>query len=206
MEEPIDLNDATYNRRSSYRALAAAKEWAWVVSKRRTVTRLSSAPLGPWGNPGVGTVTIELSEGSGTSNPTLIAAIGGTVWVGDRGAPAVYRIEGVVDKPKKVTLEGKGGIRAMAVTPTELWLLRENGSLTRVDALARDQLTQPLDAPATAIAVGPDDALWLLDGPRRNVRTADPGTGATTETVEVGGKPVNAVVAGGSLWVTIVGE
>ena len=57
-----------------------------------------------------------------------------------------------------MSLDGKGGSRALATTATALWLLRENGSLNRLDASTRALTTIPLDAPATAVSIGADAA------------------------------------------------
>jgi class 3 adenylate cyclase len=194
---------------TAYSGLAAAGGWTWAVSGRGAVVRLIGQ--GSFGS------VIEQADLSrvDVSNPGLVAAIGGTVWVADLNVPAIYRFEGIKTSPESIPLVGTRGTRALAATSTELWLLRQDGSLTRIDAsvtgrnpvfgedsLAKGQRTVALDVPATAIAVGPE-SLWLLDDVGRTVRSVDPASGHTVATVKVGGVPASAVFADGTLWVTI---
>jgi hypothetical protein len=105
-------------------------------------------------------------------------------------------------EPSSLRLSGVTGTRAMTAANGVLWLIRKDGTMTRVDATTRDQRTVPLDAPASGVAVGAR-SLWLLDSESRTVRAVDEQTGATVRSVKVGGEPAGAVEAGGSLWVTV---
>jgi hypothetical protein len=136
------------------------------------------------------------------SGTPMVAVGGGTVWVAEAMDPVVYRFDGLAAKPTSQSLADRGGTRAMAATATDLWLLREDSSLTRIDATTKKQETIAVTASATGLAIGPA-SLWLLDEGTRTVRSVDPGSGQTIATIEVGGIPANAVFADGALWVMI---
>ncbi len=105
----------------------------------------------------IGIVQADLS-GSGVTDTgsLLVAASGGTAWVAYQEAPVLLRFDGPVTKPTVLALPGTRGTLAMAATPTELWLLRQDGSLTRIDAATENQRTAALDAPATRLRSVPD--------------------------------------------------
>ena len=177
--------------------IAASNEWTWIVGPGGAVMRLSE---------GGGDRSVVMPDLVGIDHWTtpVMVATSGTVWVADEYQPAVFRFDGLASLPVTVALAGASGTHAAAVTPNELWLLRTDDTITRVDAATgRPATPVALDAAGSGIAIGPS-SLWILDdGMARTVRTVDPASGATTATVKVGGLPGAAVFADGSLWVTI---
>ena len=189
---------------TGYSGIAASGGWTWIVSGHGGVLRVSPATdTGAFSHTAFVVVRADLPGSGGTDTGSLlVAASGGTAWVAYQGAPVLLRFDGLVTKPTVLTLSGTRGTLGMAATPTEVWLLRQDGSLTRIDVGTGSQQTVALDAPATGLAVGPE-SLWLLDGVARTVRSVDPRTGHTIATVKVGGIPGSAVFADGALWLTV---
>ncbi len=189
---------------TGFSGMAASGGWTWIVSGNGRVVRVSPATdTGAYSHTAFAIVDADLTGSGGSDTGSLlVAASGGTAWVAYQEAPILLRFDGLVTKPTVLTLAGTRGTLGMAVTPTEVWLLRQDGSLTRIDAATQEQRTVPLDAPAKALAIG-GQALWLLDGVTRTVRSVDPKTGHTIATVKVGGIPGSGVFADGFLWVTI---
>ncbi len=198
-----ELRNPVYSN-TGYSGMAASNAWTWIVSGNGSVIRVSPrTDTGQFSRSVIGIVQADLPGlGVADTGSLLVAASGGTAWVAYQEAPVLLRFDGPVTMPTVLTLAGARGTLGMAATPTELWLLRQDGSLTRIDAGSGNQQTVALDAPATGLAVGPE-SLWLLDDVARTVRSVDPKTGHTIGTLKVGGILGSGVFADGFLWVTV---
>ena len=90
----------------------------------------------------------------------------------------------------------------MTVAPEAVWLLRTNGSVTRLDPVSGAQTTLEVEGSPTSLVAG-DGVLWLLDEREQVIRAVDPLTGATRSVVDVGGPPAGLLDLGSEVWVTV---
>jgi streptogramin lyase len=179
---------------TGYTDLTVATGRPWIVGPRGTLARI--APRGDIGHVTYDLRTVEAEE------PGFVAAAGGAIWVADRVRASVYRIDSTSSDPRQINLVGAGGTTAIAAAPEAIWLLRTDGSVTRVDAESGRQAPLEIEGSPTSLAIG-DGVLWLLDEGDRTVRAVDPLTGATESVVAVGGSPAGLVDLGTAVWVTV---
>jgi DNA-binding beta-propeller fold protein YncE len=133
-----------------------------------------------------------------------ITTTGGTVWMADNGSPLMYRIDALGAKPAATTTDlAHGGALDIAASTRAVWLLHDDGYVTRIDAATGALLSTQVLAAGTAIAAT-DDWVWAADRLGSKVASIDPITGRPQPSISVRGRPAGVAIASdGSVWVTI---
>ncbi len=147
-----------------------------------------------------------LSNGSGEAPLGPIAAEGGVVWMADTATAQVFRVDAISGRPTSITTDlAHGGANAIAATPNAVWLLHDDGYLTRMDtSVGGIRSSKVLDAASTVAAT--DQSVWVVDVLHATVASVDPASGERVASVRVGGHPAGIAIApDGSAWVTIQG-
>ena len=89
----------------------------------------------------------------------------------------------------------------MAVGAGSVWVANAgDGTVSRVDAEARQVVTIDVGGDPSAVAFGGGSA-WVASAERRGVSQIDPGTNRVLGTIEVGNTPAGVAVAFGAVWV-----
>ncbi len=122
----------------------------------------------------------------------------------DRADPNYYRLDASSTRPVTVSTDLEhGGVVALAATQDLLWLLHEDGFLTRVDAGSGATSSSQVASGADDVAAGPD-GVWVADPARSSVARVDTETGQVVSAICVGGHPTGIAIApDDSVWVTI---
>jgi YVTN family beta-propeller protein len=81
---------------------------------------------------------------------------------------------------------------------------RAGATVTRIDTRSFSTSTIPVGLGPTGIAVGAG-AVWVANGDEGTVSRIDPETEEVVDRIEVGNRPEAIVVAGGFVWVTVLG-
>jgi class 3 adenylate cyclase len=176
-----------------YESIAFSDELAWIsdgYAGSVVLVRFRSGLLAP--------IHVGSEGGLGP-----IDAGNGAVWIGDALNPVVHRVDGPNAKPLDIRLSDEhGGVTAMDVTESAVWLGRVDRTLSRLDQGTNARQAFPLGVEVKALAAGPD-AIWVADNAGAVVLRVDPSTGKAIPIV-VGGRPAGiAIATDGSVWVTI---
>jgi YVTN family beta-propeller protein len=140
--------------------------------------------------------------------PTGLAAGAGAIWVTESSPAATSATLNAIDPQFNSVEPGRrfanlvaGDPAAVAALGNRVWVAPSSGLLTRIDpATGRAVWQVDPNAGATAIAVGGDGAVWLIDNEGNNVTRVDP-TGLLTQ-IGVGNGPTGIAVGDGGVWVT----
>jgi YVTN family beta-propeller protein len=135
-------------------------------------------------------------------SPLTVAADARQVWVADRWAEVVSRIDpstGVAE-PIPVT----GGPAEIALGAGAAWVsLGLDDAVARIDPVTGSvRSTTPVGRRPAGIAVGAG-AVWVANSGDGTVSKLDPDNGRVTDTVPVGASPQDVVVADGRVWVSV---
>ena len=135
-------------------------------------------------------------------SPSSVATNGQTVWVADKGAAVVSRIDprAGVSLPIPVA----GGPVDIALGAGGAWVTLALGdSLARIDsATGTVRSTIGVGRRPAGVAVGAG-GIWVANSGDGTVSRLDPKTGEVTDTILVGASPQDVVVADGRVWVSV---
>ena len=135
-------------------------------------------------------------------SPTTVAADGRAVWVADRFANIVSRIEPRTLVPQAIPVAG--GPADIALGKRAAWVSAAlDDSVARIDlgtGLVRG--TTPVGRRPAGVAVGAG-AVWVANSGDGTVSRLDPASGRLTHTIPVGGSPQDVVVGDGRVWVSV---
>jgi class 3 adenylate cyclase/streptogramin lyase len=132
--------------------------------------------------------------------PTALAAGQGFGYVGDAQGN-LLRIDPVTREERSASLAG--GIQDIAITGDSIWVVTDQRKLFR---LARGSLTTTatvaLSELPSALAVGAG-GVWVVSAGAGTVTRVDPRANQIVETITLGHRPQEIVVADGLVWVTV---
>ena len=172
-------------------SIALGGRTLWVAPSFGRLTGLDPATGGPSGR------RIDVGH-----SPTTMAADGRAVWLADRSAEVVTRIDARSGVPHPIQVAG--GPADIALGANAVWVSAElDDGIVRIDpATGSVRSTTPVGRRPAGVAVG-EEAVWVANSGDGTVSRLDPGTGDVTHTIEVGGSPQDVVVADGRVWVSV---
>jgi YVTN family beta-propeller protein len=144
--------------------------------------------------------------------PNSIVTAGGRIWVAGSGAAEPYvAVDAIdpqfdsIDSTIRIPSVAAGSTGSLATRGSSLWVVASSGELTRIDArTGRVERRIDPDSGPTAIALGADGAVWMIDFEANEVIETDPA--GTITTIPVGHEPTSIAVGGGGVWVTDAGD
>jgi YVTN family beta-propeller protein len=135
-------------------------------------------------------------------SPSTVASDGRMVWVADRFAAVVTRIDPRTGVPQPIPVAG--GPADIALGAGAAWVtLALDDSVTRIDRAAgvvRD--TIPVGRRPGGVAVGAG-GVWVANTGDGTVSRLDPRSGRVIDTIPVGASPQDLLVADGRVWVSV---
>jgi len=136
-----------------------------------------------------------------TCCPADVAVAGGAVWVADRFADTVTRINGA---DLAQTVDVGHAPEALAATPQAVWaVIEQDDALVRIDPATNAVQTRiPVGSSPSAVAVGLG-AVWVANSRDGTVSRIDPSRNAVVATIRVGGRPSGIAVGAGTVWVSV---
>jgi YVTN family beta-propeller protein len=134
--------------------------------------------------------------------PSSVAVAGGTVWVADKGAAAVSRIDPRTGVSHPIPVAG--GPVDIALGAGGAWVTLALGdAVARIDASTGTvRSTIRVGRRPAGVAVGAG-GVWVANSGDGTVSRLDPRTGDVTDTILVGASPQDVVVADGRVWVSV---
>lgn len=151
----------------------------------------------------VATISTFDPNAQGTSDPYGVAFGEGSVWVADRGADSVLRVNPARNRVA-TGISVPGSPSRLVVGDGSVWVTQESAdSVARIDIASRAVVaTIPLGGRATGEPALGAGSVWALDGTHRQVVRIDPATNSEVARIDIGGSgPVGGVLfAYGSVW------
>jgi YVTN family beta-propeller protein len=145
---------------------------------------------------------IERPEIDAGHSPTTIAADARTVWVADRVAGVVSRIDPSTGVASPIPVPG--GPAEIALGSDSVWVtLALDDAVARIDpGTGSVRSTISVGRRPVGVAVGAG-AVWVANTGDGTVSRIDPASGRVTDTIPVGASPQDVVVADGRVWVSV---
>jgi YVTN family beta-propeller protein len=144
--------------------------------------------------------------------PNSIVTAGGRIWVaGSSPAAPFVAVDAIdpqfdaIDSTIRIPSVVAGSAGSLATRGSFLWVAADSGELTRIDAHTGRVVRRidPNSGP-TAIALGANGAVWMIDSEADEVIETDPA--GTITTIPVGHQPTSIAVGDGGVWVTDTGD
>jgi YVTN family beta-propeller protein len=135
-------------------------------------------------------------------SPSTVASDGRTVWVADKGAAVVSRIDPRAGVPQPTPVAGGPADIALGVGAAWVTLALDD-SVARIDLPTGSvRRTIRVGRRPAGVAVGAG-GVWVANSGDGTVSRLDPRSGRVTNTIMVGASPQDVVVADGRVWVSV---
>jgi YVTN family beta-propeller protein len=135
-------------------------------------------------------------------SPGTVASNGHTVWVADKAAAVVSRIDPSTGVPHPIPVAG--GPADIALGAGAAWVtLSYDDSVARIDpATGSVKSTIRVGRRPVGVAVGAG-SVWIANSGDGTVSKLSPQTGRVVDTIPVGASPQDLLVADGRVWVSV---
>ena len=172
-------------------SIALARRSLWIAPSFGLLTRLDAA-----------TGRVREPRIDAGHSPGTVASNGHTVWVADKAAAVVSRIDPSTGVPHPIPVAG--GPADIALGAGAAWVtLAYEDSVARIDpATGSVKSTIPVGRRPVGVAVGAG-SVWIANSGDGTVSKLSPQSGRVVDTIPVGASPQDLLVADGRVWVSV---